>query len=818
MPGFWRAAGAISGDARVAMRYGRRRPTLVVAIVTTLALTIGANIAVFSVVNAVLVRALPFADADRLAYLTSIRPDAADAPFTLPEFLDYRAQTRSLAGLAAYANWSANLALNGTTERLQGARMSANAFDVLGVSPAAGRLLRESDDRADAPAVAVISHRLWQRAFGGAADVVGTPIRMNSQAVVIVGVMPPQFILPLRDIDVVVPLVPDRDPLRTIRSSTNFLRFIGRLKPGVTMAAAQAELTEICRSLRQRFPVDYARKDGVRVVALQDVLVGGYRQSMLTMLGAVATVLGAALANLVALVLVRASERRSELAVRVAIGASRVHLARQLIVEAMLLTLAGSTLGWLLAGWLTSAALRFAPASIPRLSEVSADGRVVMFAVLLMAVVAATLSLAPLAAVFRADAGDAFRAASRGALGDRSSRRVRAGLVVVEVAAALVLLLATTVLIRTLVELQHVQPGFTTDQVFQARVSLPPAYRTPEDVARFYERLSDRLAAVPGVEHAGLTSVAPLSGLLVTVPFGVVGQPPRSDRDLVSVNLRAITPGYLDVVGTRLIQGRPFAETDRAESAPVALVSAALAQRFLADRPVGREVTIDDNSSGPRPVEVVGVVEDVRQTAIDQPPTLDVYIPLRQVHPDGVGLLRNNQFWMVRTDTAPEAFRQTFLTALRAVDQDAAIASSGAMQASIDVGLAPRRFNLGLFVAFSLTSVLLAVLGVYGLVSFAVSQQEREIGLRMALGASERDVLASILRKAVWLGVAGAATGLALAFVVRPLVGRLAPVDLTVDPLAATATTALLVVVVTIAAWVPARRAARVEPTIALRQ
>jgi len=353
---------------------------------------------------------------------------------------------------------------------------------------------------------------------------------------------------------------------------------------------------------------------------------------------------------------------------------------------------------------------------------------------------------------------------------------------------------------------------------------MPPAYRSPEDVSRFYERLLDRLAASPGVEQVGVISVAPLSGLLATVPFSVAGQP-TMERDRSSANLRAISAGYLQAVGTRLLQGRSFSEADRSNTPRVALVSAALADRFLSGNAVGQQILIDDNNEGPRPIEIVGVVENVRQTALDLPPAFDIYIPLRQIHADGVPLVRNNQFWMVRLGfrspadagaSDPSVFRATFLAHLRAVDPDAAVSSTGTMRQYLDAWLGPRRFNLGLFGAFALTTVLLAVSGLYGLVAYAVSQRAQEIGLRMAIGASPGDVQRMILRQAAGLGIAGAIVGLCIAGVVWPLIRSMAQDD-RVSPAVVATAAALLIAVVLIAAWLPARRAARIEPTLALR-
>lgn len=801
-------------SAPVAFRQFRHQPGFACTVVATLALAIGANMAVFSVVNAVLFRELPFADPGRLVWITSVRSDNPAAPFTLPEFMDYRDRIRTLSGFAAYANWRASLAGGEITEGLQGARMSANAFEVLGLTPVAGRLLRESDDRAGAPRVAVLSYRLWQRRFHGAADSIGSTIRLNNESFVIAGVLPPHFPWPLRDIDVVVPLVPEQDALRYVRNSVNNLLFFGRLNRGVSREQAEAELTAICRSLRQQFPLEYARKQAVRLAALHEALIGSYRQSMLLLFGAVLVVLATALANLVSPVLVRASQRQSELAIRVAIGASRWQLLRQISVESLLLALIGSGLGCALAILATSTVAHWAPSSIPRLNEVRVDGQVLAFAVFLAIGATALLTAAAAGAIVGAKAGGVVLPADSRTVGDRWGGWVRQALVIGEISGAVILLMATTMLLENLIRLQDVQPGFHPESVFQARISVPPTYQSPEDLARFYDRLSERLLRQPGVAGVGVTGVAPLSGLLRAVPFSAEGR--ADERSKPTVNLRVITPGYLSAIGTRLLDGRSFSESDRPDTPPVALVSSSLVQQYLNGDALGRRLLINDNNTGPRAVEIVGVVENVRQSALETPPAWDLYLPLRQIHRDEVGILRNNQFWMIKTGSAPGAFRSTFLAQLRAVDRDSAIAGAGPMQDYVEAALGPRRFNLGLFAGFSLTGVVLAVLGVYGLVSYNVCQRHREIGLRMAIGATERDIYGMILRQAAWLGLAGMVLGGSVAVMAQPLARQLMQ-DVGIPLRLEITTTGLLFVLVILAAWLPARRAARTSPTLALR-
>jgi predicted permease len=809
--------GDVMTDLRYALRQWTRQPAFALAAISTLAIAIAANTTMFALTDAVLFRALPFADAGRLVWIASVRSDNASAPFTLPEFMDYRARSRSLAGLAAYANWSASLSGDGVTERFQGARMSANAFEVLGVSAAAGRLLGDADDRADAPRVAVISHRLWQQRFGGTTDVVGRRVRINGDPAAIVGVLPAHFPLPLRDIDVIVPLAPDRDPVRYARSSTNFLRLLGRLEPAVSADQAQQELTAICARLRQEFPVDYAAKQAVTATPLADAIVGDQRPTMVLLLGSVVVVLSTALANLLCLLLVRTNDRRAEMSVRMAMGASRSRLVRQLAVEALVLTGVAGTIGAGLAVLATSTATTWAPAAIPRLAEVRCDSRALLFASTLTLTASALFTLAPLGTLLRTRAHDALRLVSRGSIGERWNHRLRDSLVAAEIAAALVLLVGTTLLVREFVHLQRVQPGFTPDSVFQARVSLPVSYRAPADVERFHDALMARLAQLPGIQDVGLISAAPLSGVLATVPFAVVGQDRGNEPSrLPSANFRVITPGYLAAAGTRLVKGRGFSDRDRASTSPVAIVSEALADRWLGAEPIGRRVLIDDNNTGPRPVEVVGIVENVRQASMSGPAGLDLYIPLSQIHPDGVTFIRNNQFWMVRSHGDPEAFQTSFVTALRAVDRDAAVSGMGTMRQGLETWFAPRRFSLAMFAAFSVTAVLLAVSGLYGLVSYAVSQRRREIGLRMALGASIVDVRRLILGDATRLAIIGIIVGIGLVFAARPLKSWLVG-DAAIEPVLASATVAALFTVVILAAAVPAYRASRIEPTVALK-
>jgi predicted permease len=805
---------AILSDVRVAVRHHVRRPAFALTVLVTLTLAIGATTAVFAVVEAVLVRGLPFGRSDQLMWVASVRSDNPSAPFTLPEYFDYRARTRSLSGLAAFTTWSGSVAGDGPPERLTGVRMTANAFVVLGVSPAAGRLLTESDDRSDAAPVVVLSYRVWQRRFGGSVSVIGESLRINGESFVVAGVLPAQFPMPIADLDLVTALKPESDPLRHRRNSVNFLRFFGRLADGASAEQAKAELTSICHSLRDQFPNEYARKQAVSVVPLRDQIVGSHRSTVLTLLGAIVVVLATALANLVSLTLVRAQARQGELTVRAALGASRWQLVRLLSVEASLLAGMATAAGLILAVPTLRVVILIAPASVPRLGEVSIDALALLVAALIAAVAAGLLVATPLMTVARVDGADALRS-SRGAIGNRWNRRLRDAIVTGEIAAALVLLLATVLLVDHLRDLGRVDAGFVTDYVFAARVALPSRYRTGADLARFYDQLGERLRQSPDVRRFGVINVAPLSGLLASVPFSVEGESTDA-RERAMANLRVVSPAYLETVETPVVDGRAFTENDRAGTPDVAVISASLAERVSPRGSVGKRLLISDNNDGPRLVEIVGVIGDVRHAALDQPAGFDIYLPFRQIHHDRVSAVATNQFWMVKTGSDPAAFARTFVGHLQTVDADAAVSGAGAMQQTLDGWLGPRRFTLGLFSAFALTAVALAVFGVYGLVAFAVAQRSREIGVRMAIGASRTDVVRMVLADAGWLIALGVFAGVIAAAVVRPYVATwFAGVE--VRPITVTMAIGLLILTVLGAAVVPARRAAHIDPALALR-
>ncbi len=801
---------------RLATRSLLAAPAFSSAVVASLGISIAAVATVFSAADAVLFRPLPYRDPDRLVWIASVRPQRNDAPFSLPELMDYAERARTV-DIAAFTSWSAALATEGVARRLDGMRISANAFDVLGVSASAGRLLRPTDDRPDAPRVVLLSHAFWTSEFGGDRGVVGRTLRLNDQPYTVAGVLPRRFPLPvLRDVDVFVPLSPDLDPRRHVRTSTNFLRLFGRVR-GSGTGAAQEELSAIAAELRARFPSEYADKLGVAVTPLQEFMVGNTRRAFVVMLGAAGLLLGVALANVLNLLLIRGVAKRGEMAVRRALGGSGRQLALGPASEAALLALAGAAVGTLLSKWLVSL-VASSSLGVPRLDEVQLAGRTLLFVAAIAIFATLLFAAVQLVATTRSAPLQALASMGRGLGRSRGEARLRAGLLVAQLGLAVLLTIVTATMARSLARLQSVELGYRRDSVLVMRLSLPAQkYPTVSDLARFADELEGALRGDPRVVAAGAVSVAPLSGVLRMAPFTVAGRPPANDRDRPDANLRAVTPGYLRAVGATLLRGRDLAASDHGDAAKVALVSRALAERhFGAVDPIGRQLLIDDNEAGPRPVTIVGIVENMRHVNLDGPAEVDIYVPLAQSHSDGAGFLAASQFWMVRVAPGARDYAQTFARALASIDRDVALARPRWMSAYVERNLAPRKFSVLALVGFAAVAVLLAAVGVYGLVAYSVAQRKREIGLRLALGATARSVAGSFVGRTLGLAACGVAIGVAGAFLSKSIVAALLFGVTPTEPSIVVLVASSLVATSAVAASIAARRAAAIDPAIAL--
>ena len=805
-------------DVRRGLRTLLERPGFSSVCILTLALGIGANTAIFSAVNAVLLRQLPFGHANRIVWITAVRPVRSDAPFSLPDFLDYRDHVGSLDSLTAVGSWSGNLTGQGDTEQLNGVRVSANLFETLGVGAELGRTLEPEDDLPGSPSVVVMSYGLWQRRFGSDRTLIGEQLQLNDVSYTVVGILPADFFFPIAGAELAVPLAPDADPSRFNRNTVNFLRMVGRLRAGTTAEQAQAEMNALAVKLRQQFPEPNARKLGVKLMPMRDQVTGGYRRAFWVLLAAVGFVLLIACANLANLNFVRASARRKEMSILAALGASRWQVIRQLLVESALLAAAGGTLGVFLSRFGVQGLLALTPANIPRAREIGLDASVLGFTAVISIMAAMATGLVPALSVVHGDLARQLNEASRGSTEGARGKALRAGFVVVEVALSTVLLVGAGVLLKSFAKVQAVDPGFDPQGVLTVRLSLPKnRYPQLADVTRFYDALLLRVQALPGVSAAGVIQMLPLSGLISRTPFTVVGRA-FSEEEIPEAEYRIASPMYLKVMHIPLLAGREFSESDTAQTQLVCHVNETLAKHFWPARnAVGARVMLNDNDSGPREAEIVGVIHDVKDRGLETSSSFDIYIPIRQTPEDSIAWLQNYQHWVLRTQNDPLAVASSFREEVRKVDAGAATSNVRSMDQYFSMTIAARRFNLQLLSIFAIAALTLALAGIYGVISYSVNQRAHEIGVRMAVGAQRGDVLRMVIIGGMKPVLVGLALGLLSVFALTKAVGSLLFAVSASDP-ATLVSVALFFFTVSFAAlFVPARRAANIDSLAVLR-
>jgi predicted permease len=809
-------------NLRQDLRYGARslwkNPGFALAAIITLGLGIGANTAIFSVVNSVLLRQLPIRNPGQVMWVSSNRTDKDNAPFTLADFLDYRDQNETLELIAAFSNIGISLSGGERTERLQGLRASANLFQLLGVDATVGRTLLPEDDQPARRHVVVLTYECWQRRFGGDPKTIGRILNLNGENYEVVGVLPLRFDLPIREAEMAIPLAPDADPLRNVRASTNFLRAVARLKQGVTRQQAEADLTAIVMRERQQYGDAYLKKTGVRLVPLYEEMVGSVRTGLWVLLGAVGLVLLIACSNLAALSLARASARHHEMAIRKALGATSARLFAQMLTESLMLGLLGGGAGLLMATWGVPFLLALNPARLPRQQEIGVDLRVLAFAAAISVLAAVIFGILPALQGARTEMIGDLKAGGRGAGQGAAGNRWRGTLVIAEVALSFLLLISAGLLIQSFMRLQAIEPGFDPANALAVRLSLPKeGYRNRAELALFCDKLISRIQALPGVEAVGAVSVLPMSGSIHTVDISIAGRA-LSPGDLHSTQYGVATPGYFRAMKIPLLQGRLFDEHDNAGSVPVVLINETLARRFWPQGDaIGAHINIDDNDTGPRSVEIAGVIGNVKHVSLESDPTFDVYVSLAQMPEDGVRSVTNGLYWIVRSKTESRVLEGAFRRELQNLDRDAAASNVRTMEDYLADSVAPRRFNLRVLTIFSVAALLLAATGIYGIVSYTVSQRTPEIGIRLALGAGRTDVFRLILGqglKVVLFGIAlGLMGALAMTRVIRSLLFGVTPND----ALTFVLVSLLMIVVALIACSVPARRATKVDLLVALR-
>ncbi len=805
-------------DLHYSFRLLRKNIGFTVVSVLALAIGIGANTAIFSMVNAILLRTLDFKDPERLVWIWSTRTDRDKAFFSVPDFIDYREQAQSIDQIVAFGNWGANLTGGDNPQRLTGVRVTANAFEMLGVKAAVGRCLLPEDGQPGSQRTVLLSYALWQRRFGGNPGIVDQNITLNGDSYTVVGVLPAVFIFPGAEIDLATPLVLETDPRRPDRGA-NFLRVFARLKPGYTREQVQGEMDSISRNLQQLYPDTNAKKTPPKVFALHEEVVGSYRTALMMLLGAVGLVLLIACSNLANLLLSRASARHKEMAIRAAVGASRGRLIRQLLTETSVLALIGGVLGLVLAWQGINLLMALSPSSLPRANEVNIDGRVLAFTLIVSLLAGVIFGLVPALQASKIDLNDELKSTGKG-LSDGGRRdRARGFLVIAEVALSLVLLITAGLLIKSFLRLQEVSPGFNGDHLLLTRLSLPPSrYSKREAINVFFDKVLPKIAALPGAGSVGVANVLPISGMNVRNDFMIMGRPLLSPTDKPAAQSRLVSPDYFQALGIPILNGRAFTEFDNAQATGVVIIDAALAQRYWPnENPVKAHLLLEDGNPLPRDVEIVGVCETVKHVSLDEEPTPTFYVPIAQASQDTMSFLAANCSLAIRTTVEPLTLESAVRNEVQSVDRDVATSNTRTMEQYLSASTAARRFNMLLLIIFASTALLLAMMGVYAVISYSVTRRYQEIGIRIALGAQSSDVIKLILSHGIRLVGIGLLIGVAGAIVLTRFISSLFFGISAIDPVTFVLTTIILLIVAFLACYIPARKATKVDPMIALR-
>ena len=803
-------------DVRYGMRGLRKRPGFTAVALITLALGIGANAAIFSVVNAVLLRPLQFRDPERLVILWEDAsfvgfPRNTPAP---ANYVDWKTQTQSFEDMAATHESSRNLTGDGEPERVPTRRVTHNFFSVLGVQPFIGRGFLPEEDRPLANRVVVLSYPLWQSRYGGDRNILNRTILLNGEQHTVVGVMPAGFQWLESEERLFVPLALDAEEL-TSRGS-HYLTVIARLKPGVSMVQAQTEMNALMARIAKDHPEEMAQgRLGALVMPLHEQLTGDSRFPLLVLLVAVALVLLIACANIAGLLLARAAGRRREIAVRTALGASRMRIVRQLLTESLLLSILGGISGLVLAIWSFGFFENLIPEGMKQSTNLKLDGKVLLFALVTSIVTGIVFGLIPALHAAGVNLNESLKQ-SGGRSGSGSGMKLRSGMIVFEVSLSLVLLVCAVLMIQTLFQLFNQYSVLTPDKVLTMRTPLPLSkYDEPGKRTAFYQNVLQRVEAIPGVVSAGYVTAIPL-----TWKGGTTGVFPEGTTEPVAgvsydANHRQVSANYLQTMSIPLRQGRYFTVQDNERSMPVAIVNETMAREYWPNGDaVGRRFTLGEPDEEEPWFTIVGVVADVRQMGIDVPVKAEMYLPYGQIAAYDFYAPRD---LALRTNGDPSSLMGAVRQAIRSVDPDQPVSNVATMDEVLGREASQRRLGMILLTAFAVLALLLASLGIYGVLAYFVTQHRNEIGVRLALGATPSNILLLVLQKGMKLTLLGVAIGLAASFVFTRLMASLLFGVKALDPLTFAAVPLLLAFVALLACWIPARRAAKVDPVVALR-
>jgi predicted permease len=803
-------------DLRLGLRMLLKNPGFSAIVVLTLALGIGANVALFSVVNGVLLIPLPFPHPDQLVTLDQSKPNFDMGAIPYPNFRDLQKENRTFSAMAISRGFAFSLIGSGEAERVSARLVSADFFSVFDVKPALGRTFVPGEDEPGAGPVVIISADLWQRKFGAAQDIVGKGLTLDDKSYAIVGVLPANFSL-FRTTDVYVPIGQWNNPALKIRSAGLGLHGFGRLKPGVTIEQAQADLSAVMARLAATYP-DSNRGNGAKVSSLKERMIGGIGPTLWLLLGAVGFVLLIACVNASNLLLARSTGRTREFAIRSALGAGRWRLLRQSLTESLLLALAGGGLGLVVASWGTNAALAVLPTTLPRAAEVRLDTRVLIFTVAISLFTGILAGLAPALRTSRWHLSETLKEGGRGASSARG--RAQGVLVAVEMALAVVLLIGAGLMIRSLSALWNVDPGFRADNVLTFSLSLSPSMRSasPQATRAALRELSDRIGSSPGVRAVSFSAGAiPLAGE-DDLFFWVDGQPkPASQSEMNMALVYRVEPGYLTAMGIPLKQGRFFTDQDDERSQSVVVIDEVFARKHFGDaNPIGKRIRQDGQDSQ----QIVGVVGHVKQWSIDsdeqQTLQAQLYEPFRQFSDNSMNGLAAG-FGVVTRFEGPSAPLESIRHVVQSQSKENVVSRPQTMTEVIAATLSQQRFSMILLDAFAVVALLLASLGLYGVISYLVGQRTHELGIRLALGAQRKDVLRLVLNHGMKMALEGVALGLVAALGLTRLLAKMLYGVSTTDPLTFSFIALLLTVVALLACYVPARRATKVDPLVALR-
>jgi putative ABC transport system permease protein len=804
-------------DLRFGARMLLKQPGFSLIALLTLALGIGANTAIFSVVNAVLLRPLPYREAERIVAIQELNKEGKLARVTPANFLDWRAQQTTFASLAAISTRRANLALTSEAERINLAVVSANFFDVFGLHAERGRLFAAADEQAGHAPVVVVSHSLWQSRFGGANDLVGRNTTLDGKSYTVVGIAPQGFQYPDETEAWLPPLrlAPEANERMDVTQDRGFgyLSAVALLKPGVSLAQAAGEMETITARLRRQYP-DTNNPRFNRVVSLQKHLVGETDTMLWLLFGAVCFVLLIACANVANLSLARAAARQKEMAIRAALGASRGRVIGQLLTESTLLALAGGALGWMLAVWGVELMTRLLPRDFPRLREISLDWRVLLFTLLASVSTGILFGLAPAWQSAKTDVHETLKESARGATGGWRQRRLRHLLIVAEIALSLVLLVGAGLLLRSFTHLQSVSAGFTPQQVLTARLSpAGAAYRADPAYISYFRRVIERVRLIPGIEAVGAINKLPLSSG-DTAGYRIEGRPLLTPDKWPDANYRTVSSDYFRALSIPIVQGRAFNERDNEAAPQVMIVNQALARRdFPGENPVGKRINLGNTDRTGQPVwfEIVGVAANVRSPELAEESQPEFYL-------SGLQDTFAEMSLVIRAAVEPASLASAVRQAAAEVDKTQPVSNLTTMEAFVSEAFARPRFNLVLLGLFGGLALLLSAAGIYGVMAYGVAQRKNEVGLRLALGAQPHDVMNLILRQGLRLISVGLVLGLVSALALTRLMKSLLFGVNATDAVTFAAVTLLLLVVALLACLIPARRATRVDPLATLRQ